>query len=95
MKCNTVRPGVECLFMKRAGCTYDGGSCRPIVDDCVGCERIAKHGAQDFCGSYPEPEIQWRGGICSFATHRRVSISTGEVLSSNPLKASKRAARKK
>lgn len=95
MKCNTVRPGVECPFMKAAGCTYDGGSCRPVVEDCLGCERIIEFSGQQYCSSYPEPENQWSMGICNFATHRRMSGATGEVLSSNPLKASKRAAHKK
>lgn len=95
MKCNTVRSGKECFFMKASGCSYDGSSCRPIVEDCVGCERVVKHGGQEYCSSYPEPESQWNGGICNFATHRRVSGATGEVLSSNPLKASKRSAHKK
>ncbi len=92
MKCNTVRPGVECIFMRATGCSFEGGSCRPIADDCVGCERIVKWQGQEYCGTYPEPAAQWEGGMCNYATHRRVSVATGEVLSSNPLKASKRAA---
>jgi len=95
MKCNTVRPGVECMFMTAAGCGYEGGSCRPIVDDCLGCEHVIKYAGEDYCGSYAAPADQWSLGVCNFATHRRMAVQTGEVTSSNPLKASKRAAHKK
>lgn len=95
MKCNTVRSGVECIFMSAAGCTYDGGACRPIAEPCVGCEHIIKYQGQEYCSTYAEPEQQWSFDVCNYATHRRVSAATGEVLSTNPLKASKRAAGRK
>ncbi len=92
MKCNTIRPGDECLFMTASGCSYEGGACRPVVEDCKGCERTLKFRGEDYCNSYPDPAAKWDSGMCNYATHRRVSLATGEVLSTNPLKASKRAA---
>jgi len=56
---------------------------------------VIKYAGEDYCGSYAEPADQWSLGVCNFATHRRMAVQTGEVTSSNPLKASKRAAHKK
>ncbi len=95
MKCNTVRPGVECIFMTASGCSFEGGSCRPITEECAGCEHVTKYRGEEYCSVYAMPEWQWSIGVCSHATHRRVSRLTGEVLSSNPLKASKRSTRRR
>ena len=92
MQCNTVRPGVSCEFMSAAGCNFDIGTCHQIVEDCEGCTHVQEQKSGKFCEVYPEPAAQWEGGICPVASHRRYVPSSSEVISTNPLKASKRAA---
>ncbi len=92
LKCNTVRPGFACEFMSAAGCTFDVGTCHQTVEDCGECAHIAELKSGKFCGIYPEPAAQWEQGICPFATHRRYVPSAQQIISTNPLKASKRAA---
>jgi hypothetical protein len=31
MQCQTLKPGVECLFMKKTGCGYNGARCYTVV----------------------------------------------------------------
>ena len=40
MQCQTQKPGTECLFMKKTGCSYNGGQCFTIVESCEGCTRV-------------------------------------------------------
>ncbi|MGB5423817.1 MAG: hypothetical protein WBN03_16760, partial [Desulfobacterales bacterium] len=39
MICTTVREGRECPFMTAKGCSYNGGICHEIVEQCNGCGR--------------------------------------------------------
>lgn len=66
------------------------GFFKPIIDKCIGCERIVEANAQKICASFAIPEAKWRLGLCNFATHAKQEIvaTTTKV---NPLKASKRA----
>ena len=91
MLCTTVREGVECSFMTKKGCTFNGGSCHPAIESCQGCERIFTMGDLSFCRSFPDPAAKWRFGVCNFATH--VKGETKVEVKLNPLKASKRAGR--
>ena len=34
MICTTIRPGKDCNFMKSSGCSYNGGLCFEVVDNC-------------------------------------------------------------
>jgi len=43
MVCQTVKIGTECIFMKKNGCSYNGGRCYPIVESCKGCDRVATY----------------------------------------------------
>ncbi len=95
MQCNSVRPGYECLFMSKAGCTFEGGVCRPVVDDCLGCEHVSDFRGETFCVSYPDPEYKWKLGMCNFATHRKAAAAEAAGKFVNPLKAAKRAAKNK
>jgi hypothetical protein len=88
-----VKEGEECLFMTKAGCTYNGGSCHPIVEQCEGCERVVTYHDQRFCRSYPNPSVKWKTGKCNFATHMKASGQNQQKI--NPLKASKRNNKKK
>jgi len=91
MQCQTVLPGTECTFWKKAGCSHEGGSCQVIVEECKGCERIVKGSIGEVCSAYPNPKAKWTGSLCNFATHRKIDLKVVDVRV-NPLKAAKRAA---
>lgn len=91
MQCQTVLPGTECTFWKKAGCSAEGGSCQVIVEECQGCDRIVKGTIGDVCSAYPFPKAKWNGSLCNFATHKKVDLKVADVRV-NPLKAAKRAA---
>ncbi len=94
MECTTLRPGAECTFMGKNGCTYAGGACFEIVEKCEGCGRIVTYGSAKFCAVYPQPAAKWQRGICNFATHVKKEVpkdASGKKV--NPLKAAKRATR--
>jgi hypothetical protein len=94
MICVTLKPGTECLFMKKSGCTYTGGKCFTIVESCEGCTRIIEFETGRFCTNFPYPEQKWQKGACTMSSH----IKKGKAVEEqkiNPLKASKRAAGKK
>ncbi|RUA02553.1 MAG: hypothetical protein DSY89_02660 [Deltaproteobacteria bacterium] len=91
MECTTVRNGKPCPFMTAKGCSYTGGICHEVVDQCDGCNRTIQFGSGWYCATFPEPAAKWRKGDCNFATHvTKVETKSAKV---NPLKASKRAAR--
>jgi hypothetical protein len=91
MHCESVKPGVDCTFMTKKGCSFNGGHCKPVVEACTGCDRTLNYEESNFCGSFPDPEAKWRRGSCNLATH----VKNGKketVQKVNPLKASKRQA---
>ena len=90
MVCQTLKPGVECFFMKKTGCSFNGGRCYPIVEQCEGCDRIGEYPAGRFCTTFMNPSLKWAKGPCSMATHlkREKLVETKKL---NPLKASKRS----
>lgn len=92
IQCNTVRPGFACGFMSAGGCTFEIGTCQQIVEKCEGCTHTLELKSGKFCEVYPSPAAQWEGGICPFASHQRFVPTSKEIISTNPLKASKRAA---
>lgn len=65
----------------------------PIVDSCEGCDRTVTVDDSVYCKSYPNPAAKWRLGICNFATHAKAQVKAAAKI--NPLKASKRANKKK
>ncbi len=77
------------------GLEFNGFLMEPIVENCKGCERIATVQDQEYCTSYPLPAGKWRHGACNFATHVKASVDKSGGVKLNPIKASKRAARKK
>ncbi len=91
--CSTVKPEKSCVFMKKSGCSYNGGACHPVVDNCEGCNNIEAVSQGNYCGIFAEPDIKWDGGNCNMATH--VSSEKEEAVAKkvNPLKASKRGGR--
>ncbi len=94
MQCQTVLPGTECTFWAKSGCTFEGHSCQVVVGECEGCDRIVEGTIGKVCSAYPSPSQKWAGGLCNFATHKKIEIKTVEA-KVNPLKASKKASAKK
>ena len=76
MQCATIKEGVECSFMTKKGCSFNGGNCEPIVEQCQGCERTKEYLNNVFCLVYPNPAAKWRRGTCNMATHMKVSTKT-------------------
>jgi hypothetical protein len=64
----------------------------PVIENCVGCERITEFETLSYCPTYSQPAKKWTRGICNFATHFKGTVVQGKT-KVNPLKASKRAAR--
>ncbi|HER62784.1 MAG TPA: hypothetical protein ENO11_02255 [Desulfobacteraceae bacterium] len=69
-------------------------SFQPIIEKCEGCERIVEEGSVKYCKTYKNPEAKWHLGLCNFATHAKPELNLVKVRV-NPLKASKRASRRK
>lgn len=93
MICETVRKGQDCPFMTAKGCSYTGGVCREIVEQCDGCSRTTQFDSGWYCTACPEPKKRWKNGNCNMATHIKATAEAGTKI--NPLKASKRASKKK
>lgn len=94
MICETVRKGHECPFMTTRGCAYNDGICHQIVEQCGGCNRAVEYQAAWYCTASPEPAKKWKLGNCNLATHVVSAASTAQA-KINPLKASKRASKKR
>ena len=90
--CQTAKAGDACVFWKKAGCSYNGGTCYPVVEACMGCERIKEYPTGQYCTTFCEPELKWRVGPCNLATHVKKTNGNGSDRKLNPLKASKRMA---
>ncbi|MBN1547651.1 MAG: PxxKW family cysteine-rich protein [Syntrophaceae bacterium] len=92
MLCQTVKEGVECTFMSKNGCTFIGGSCKTIIESCVGCNKVVEYPTGQYCKVYADPASRWTTGKCAIASHvsRDIKETTQKI---NPLKASKRASK--
>ena len=60
MQCKTMKPGMECIFMKKSGCSYNGGQCHPIVEQCEGCQRVMELETGKMCLSFTDPGYKAR-----------------------------------
>jgi hypothetical protein len=89
MICQTVKVGTECIFMKKNGCSYNGGRCYPIVVACKGCDRVVPYEVGSYCKTCCEPSVKWVKAPCNFATHVKKEVKE-DTFKLNPLKASKR-----
>jgi len=92
MQCQTQKPGIECLFMKKAGCSYNGGKCYVIIESCEGCTRILEFSTGRFCSSFPSPAQKWQNANCFNGYARKEGPEGGgtEDQSSESLKKSRR-----
>lgn len=73
---------------------YTNGFFSPIIEKCDGCDRIIEVEANRYCRTYADPTAKWKIGICNFATHVKREI-TAVKIKVNPLKAAKRASKRK
>jgi len=92
MHCASVKPGVDCAFMSKKGCSFNGGKCNTIVENCEGCDRIINWEDANYCSAFPDPKVKWRQGHCNLATHVKKDKKDNGNGKINPLKASKRKA---
>ena len=92
MRCQTIKHGTECFLMSNEGCSYNGGTCYPIVESCQGCGKTETLENGVYCQSCPNPKIKWQNGFCNLATH--VKGESEKAIKLNPLKASKRSLRR-
>lgn len=76
------------------GSLYTAKNFKPVVEKCEGCDRVVEESGTKFCQTYLNPEAKWRLGLCNFATHAKPEITVTKVRV-NPLKAAKRASKKK
>lgn len=96
MECTINKPGASCQFMTQRGCTFMGGACFSMVEQCEGCTRIETYETGRYCTVYPNPTIKWRNGTCNLATHAKSEVQTDATAKKvNPLKAAKRGSRQK
>jgi hypothetical protein len=79
--------------MKKTGCSYNGGKCFTIVENCENCTRVVEFESGKYCSSFPNPAQKWQNATCPMATHKKAQKVGEQKI--NPLKASKRAAGKK
>ncbi|NVM23243.1 MAG: hypothetical protein HWN68_15845 [Desulfobacterales bacterium] len=91
MDCTTVKPGVECVFMTKKGCSFNGGTCHSVVEQCRGCSRTSELASGWYCTACPDPSVKWKSGKCNLATHVK-DTDEAKGTKINPLKASKRNA---
>jgi len=92
MVCTTMKQGENCLFMTKNGCSYNGGICHEIVEQCNGCSRSAELSSGWYCTASPDPSMKWKNGNCNLATHIAKTSANGKT-KLNPLKASKRGSK--
>ncbi|MGQ9500161.1 MAG: PxxKW family cysteine-rich protein [Dissulfurimicrobium sp.] len=75
---------------------FKGILCEEIIDKCKGCARVMTSNGKEYCSVYSQPAMKWRKGVCNFATHVKVEVMKDELGKKiNPLKAAKRAARRR
>ncbi len=81
-------------MQSQASVDYSSGKFKAVTEKCIGCERIVEVEESKYCQTYINPEAKWRLGICNFATHQKPEINIIKV-KVNPLKAAKRASKRK
>jgi hypothetical protein len=54
-----------------------GSTARPVVEQCLGCDRILKEAGGQRCSAFAFPDTKWRLGACSMATHIKADAGKG------------------
>jgi hypothetical protein len=54
-----------------------GSPARPVVEQCLGCDRILKETDGQRCSAFAFPDAKWRLGPCSMATHIKAETAKG------------------
>lgn len=90
MNCATVKQGKDCPFMTSKGCSFNGGICHEIVEQCNGCNRNIQFNSGWYCVACPDPTVKWKSGRCNLASHVTATAASTAQKKVNPLKASKR-----
>lgn len=80
--------------MEQATANYADGRFQPVIEKCEGCARVVEENGVQYCKSYLYPEAKWKLGLCNFATHAKPEINIIKTRI-NPLKAAKRASKRK
>jgi hypothetical protein len=75
--------------MTAKGCSYNEGTCLPIIEECSGCQRGSQFETGMYCTAAPDPSLKWKIGICNMATHVK-AVEAVKKQKLNPIKASKR-----
>ena len=90
MICTTIREGLDCTFMTHQGCSFNGGHCGAVVEQCESCKFVVDFPTGKYCQVFPDPASKWTLGACNLASHvdRKKIVVEHKV---NPLKASKRS----
>lgn len=73
---------------------YNDGRFQPVTEKCEGCGRIVEQEEVQYCKSFLYPDAKWKLGFCNMATHAKPEINIIKVRI-NPLKAAKRASKRK
>jgi len=79
---------------EQAAVKYADGRFQPVIEKCQGCGRVVEENGVEYCRSYVSPEAKWKLGLCNFATHAKPEINIVKTRI-NPLKAAKRASKRK
>ena len=61
----------------------------PIIEQCLGCDRVIQNKEKQVCKIYPAPKSMWRTRNCLMATHLKREVREEKKV--NPLKQSKRS----
>jgi hypothetical protein len=78
MLCQTIKKEKDCFFWNVGGCSFPGGQCRIVVENCEGCGRTEQWPTGTYCSSYAAPDKHWSLGICNMATPSRpASVERG------------------
>ena len=72
MVCTSVKEGLECSFMTKTGCGYNGGTCHIIIEACEGCQKATEYPSGKYCLYFP---ILPQNGVWATATWQRISKS--------------------
>jgi len=54
-----LKEEIDCVFMTRQGCNYNGGHCDPVVQACEVCGHIKEVDEEYCCVTSANPSAKW------------------------------------